>query len=132
MLDLALTPAIKVIDGEEIKGFNVSVGGKVGSGGLRLASPLGVFVRPEGAASLCSHVALLFRDHGSRRARNRARLAFLVDAWGVTRFRASTAPDNVASQGVLAKFGFVQTGSQMDEYDGEELVFEREGWSPSS
>ena len=61
--------------------------------------------------------------------------ALLEWAWrehGVTRFRASTAPDNVASQGVLAKFGFVQTGSQMDEYDGEELVFEREGWSPSS
>jgi RimJ/RimL family protein N-acetyltransferase len=54
-------------------------------------------------------------------------------AWrehGVTRFRASTAPDNVASQGVLAKFGLVQTGSQMDDYDGEELVFERDGWTP--
>jgi len=55
-------------------------------------------------------------------------------AWrehGITRFRASTAPDNVASQGVLAKFGFVRTGSQMDQYDGEELVFERDAWSPS-
>ncbi|RPI49459.1 MAG: NAD(P)/FAD-dependent oxidoreductase, partial [Acidobacteria bacterium] len=85
--DVALTPAIKIVDGEEIKGFNVSVGGKVGSGGLRLASPLGVFVRPEAAASLCSHITLLFRDYGSRRARNRARLAFLIDAWGVDRFR---------------------------------------------
>jgi len=56
-------------------------------------------------------------------------------AWrehGVTRFRASTSPDNVASQGVLAKFGFVHTGSQTDEYDGAELVFEREDWAPSS
>jgi sulfite reductase beta subunit-like hemoprotein/bacterioferritin-associated ferredoxin len=85
--DVALTPAIKNVEGEEVKGFNVSVGGKVGSGGLRLASPLGVFVRPEGAASLCGHITLLFRDHGSRRARNRARLAFLVDAWGVDRVR---------------------------------------------
>jgi RimJ/RimL family protein N-acetyltransferase len=54
-------------------------------------------------------------------------------AWrehGVTRFRASTAPDNLASQAVLARFGFVQTGTQMDEFDGEELVFEREDWSP--
>jgi NAD(P)H-nitrite reductase large subunit len=85
--DLALTPAVKIVEGEEIKGFNVSVGGKVGSGGLRLASPLGVFVRPEAAASLCSHITLLFRDFGSRRARNRARLAFLIDAWGVDRFR---------------------------------------------
>ena len=85
--DLALTPATRILDGEEIKGFNVSVGGKVGSGGLRLASPLGVFVRPEEAASLCSHITLLFRDYGSRRARNRARLAFLIEAWGVERFR---------------------------------------------
>jgi NAD(P)H-nitrite reductase large subunit len=86
--DLALTPAVKIVDGEEVKGFNVSVGGKVGSGGLRLASPLGVFVRPEMAASLCSHITLIFRDYGSRRARTRARLSFLVDAWGIDRFRA--------------------------------------------
>ena len=55
-------------------------------------------------------------------------------AWrehGVTRFRASTAPDNVASQAVLARFGFRRTGVQMDEYDGPELVFEREDWSPA-
>jgi RimJ/RimL family protein N-acetyltransferase len=47
---------------------------------------------------------------------------------GVTRFRAATAPDNVASQAVLARFGFREVGVQMDEYDGPELVFERDGW----
>ena len=47
---------------------------------------------------------------------------------GVTRFRAATAPDNVASQGVLARFGFREVGIQMDEYDGAELVFQRDGW----
>jgi RimJ/RimL family protein N-acetyltransferase len=47
---------------------------------------------------------------------------------GVTRFRAATAPDNVASQGVLAVFGFREVGVQMDEYDGPELVFERDDW----
>ena len=45
--DLALTPAIKTLAGEEVKGFNIAVGGKIGSGGLRLASPLDVFARPE-------------------------------------------------------------------------------------
>jgi ferredoxin-nitrite reductase len=59
----------------------------MGSGGLRIASPLGVFARPEEAAALCSHITLLFRDHGSRRARNRARLAFLVEDWGVEHLR---------------------------------------------
>jgi RimJ/RimL family protein N-acetyltransferase len=46
----------------------------------------------------------------------------------VTRFRAATAPDNVASQAVLARFGFREVGVQMDEYDGPELVFERDDW----
>ena len=86
--DLALTPATKSIDGEEIKGFNVLVGGKMGSGGYRVASALDVFVPPEAAAELCRHVTLIFRDHGSRASRTKARLAFLIDAWGVARFRA--------------------------------------------
>ena len=86
--DLSLTPAIKIIAGEEVKGFNIAVGGKIGSGGLRPATPLGVFCRPEDAASLCSHITLLFRDHGPRRARNRARLAFLIEEWGIDRFRS--------------------------------------------
>jgi ferredoxin-nitrite reductase len=85
--DLSLTPAIRIIGGEEVKGFNVSVGGKIGSGGLRPATPLGVFCRPAEAAAICSHITLLFRDYGPRRARNRARLAFLIDEWGVDRFR---------------------------------------------
>ena len=42
---------------------------------------------PEDAAALCSHITLLFRDYGPRRARNRARLAFLVEEWGIDKFR---------------------------------------------
>jgi len=86
--DLALTPAVKSIEGEEIKGFNVMAGGKMGSGGYRVATALDVFVRREEAAELCRHITLIFRDHGSRASRNRARLAFLMDAWGAARFRA--------------------------------------------
>jgi ferredoxin-nitrite reductase len=85
--DVALTPATREIDGREVHGFNVAVGGKMGSGGYRIASPLDVFVRPDEAATLCSHITFIFRDHGSRAARNRARLAFLVEAWGVEKFR---------------------------------------------
>jgi RimJ/RimL family protein N-acetyltransferase len=48
---------------------------------------------------------------------------------GVTRFRAATSPDNVASQAVLRRFRFRQVGVQIDEYDGPELVFERDGWT---
>ncbi len=85
--DLALTPAVKSIEGQEVKGFNVMAGGKMGSGGYRVASSLDVFVPQEEAAELCRHITLIFRDHGSRASRTKARLAFLIDVWGVARFR---------------------------------------------
>jgi ferredoxin-nitrite reductase len=85
--DLALTPAVKESDGVRIAGFNVAVGGKLGSGGYRIASPLNVFVRPEEAAAICSHVVMIFRDHGARELRAKARLAFLIEKWGVEKFR---------------------------------------------
>ncbi|MGK2965317.1 MAG: GNAT family N-acetyltransferase [Tepidiformaceae bacterium] len=44
---------------------------------------------------------------------------------GVTRFRASVDPANGPSLAVIAKLGMLQTGTQWDEEDGEELVFER-------
>lgn len=42
---------------------------------------------------------------------------------GATECVASTAPDNTASQAVLARLGFVRTGEAMDEVDGLEWVF---------
>jgi ferredoxin-nitrite reductase len=85
--DLALTPALKEINGAQVKGFNVAVGGKLGSGGFRMASPLDLFVTPEEAAAVCSHIVMIFRDHGARELRTKARLAFLIEEWGVEKFR---------------------------------------------
>jgi len=81
--DIALTPALR--DGTS--GFNVAVGGKLGSGGYRIASPLDAFVAPDEAVEVCSQIAFIFRDHGPRDARNRSRLAFLIEDWGVEKFR---------------------------------------------
>lgn len=86
--DLALVPAVREDASGIHAGFNVLVGGKMGSGGFTPARSLDVFVRPEDAEELCVQLIFLFRDHGSREARSRARLAFLVEAWGVDRLRA--------------------------------------------
>ena len=43
---------------------------------------------------------------------------------GVRRFRVSISPGNAPSLAMAAKLGFVQTGEQMDEIDGLELVFD--------
>ena len=53
-------------------------------------------------------------------------------AQGVDRFRAAVAPDNVASLAVIGQFGFERAGVQIDDIDGEELIFELDGWPPTS
>jgi ferredoxin-nitrite reductase len=82
--DLGMSPAV---DEDGAQGFNVAVGGKMGSGGMRLASPLDVFIPPSDAAALAAEITLLFNDHGVRGPRNKCRLAFLVEAWGAPKFR---------------------------------------------
>ena len=47
---------------------------------------------------------------------------------GVHRFRASVSPNNVPSLAIIRGFGFRQTGVQIDDIDGEELVFELDDW----
>ncbi len=85
--DISMTPAWATIDGAEVAGLNVAVGGKQGSGGPVFARSLDAFVRPAEAAEVCAAIALVFRDHGPRESRSKARLAFLLDEWGPERFR---------------------------------------------
>src|SRR3990170_1495463 len=87
--DVGMTPAVRDADGAS--GFNVAVGGKMGSGGMTVATPLDVFVERRDAAALAATIILLFRDEGSREQRSRARLAFLVEDWGIDRFREEVA-----------------------------------------
>ena len=75
------------------------IGGKMGSGGFRPATPLDVFVPTGGGRGrLCSQITFIFRDHGSRAARNRARLAFLDRGVGRRAIPArARAPDGSAA-----------------------------------
>ena len=82
--DIALVPAKK---GQRL-GFNVLVGGKMGSGGFTVASHLNVFVEIYQAAAAVVELIKIFRDHGPREARSRCRFAFLVEKWGIPRLRA--------------------------------------------
>ena len=82
--DIALVPAVS----GDREGFNVLVGGKMGSGGFTIASPLDVFIGPSGAAALVAELIRIYRDHGPRDARGRCRFAFLIEEWGLHRLRA--------------------------------------------
>jgi ferredoxin-nitrite reductase len=86
--DIALVPSVRELEGESVAGFNMLVGGKQGSGGYMPAKSLDVFVRPAEAAQLCGQAVLIYRDHGNREVRTKARLAFLIQERGVGWFRA--------------------------------------------
>src|SRR5436305_3978394 len=82
--DIALVPAKKA----GRIGFNVLVGGKMGSGGFTVASPLNVFVEVFQAAAVVVELVKIYRDHGPREARSKCRFAFLIEEWGLSRLRA--------------------------------------------
>ena len=82
--DIALVPAKK---GGRL-GFNVLVGGKMGSGGFTIASHLNVFVEIYQAAAVVEKLIKIFRDNGPREARSKCRFAFLIEKWGIPRLRA--------------------------------------------
>lgn len=85
--DIGLAPAVRAMGAREVRGFNVLVGGALGSAPARLGSPLDVFVTPREAPWLCGLIVEIFRDHGARDGRHRARLKFLLERWGLARFR---------------------------------------------
>jgi ferredoxin-nitrite reductase len=81
--DIALVPAIQA--GRQ--GFNVLVGGKMGSGGFTVASALEVFVEPVQAVEVVVELIKIFRDHGPRGSRTKCRFAFLIEEWGIPKLR---------------------------------------------
>jgi ferredoxin-nitrite reductase len=83
--DIAFTPAEKIVNGENIKGFHVAVGGGL-SAQPQLAQNVDIFVRPEEVLKVAVAVATIFRDFGYREKRNHARLKFLVADWGIRKF----------------------------------------------
>jgi len=86
--DLALVPAYQDAGGAKVVGLNVLAGGKLGSGGYRIATPLDIFVTAMEAVEVCRAIIQVYRDSGYRESRNNARLAFLLDDWGEAMFRS--------------------------------------------
>ncbi len=85
--DLAFEPASKEIDGEEVMGYNVRVGGGLSRNEPRFARDIDVFATPEQAVEVAGGISALFRDHGDRENRYNARIKFLVDEWGPEKIR---------------------------------------------
>ncbi|MCI0464766.1 MAG: NADPH-dependent assimilatory sulfite reductase hemoprotein subunit, partial [Gemmataceae bacterium] len=87
---------LAVVEGGSIVGYNVLVGGGMGmthgnaSTFPYLAKPI-CYVPARAVVGAASAVVKLFRDHGNRADRKRARIKYLVHDWGVEKFRAVLA-----------------------------------------
>jgi sulfite reductase (ferredoxin) len=89
--DIGIVPVLN--DNNELRGFTLLVGGGLGqSHGAKdthpvLAKPL-TTVRPEGLLEVCQAIVKVQRDHGRRDDRKFSRMKYLVEAWGIERFKA--------------------------------------------
>lgn len=83
--DIAFVPAYK--NGE--LGFNVVVGGFFSAKRCAAAIPLNAWVSPnDEVVDLCRAILTVYRDHGLRVNRQKARLMWLIDEWGIDKFRS--------------------------------------------
>jgi ferredoxin-nitrite reductase len=82
--------AIEVTDGHGIEPgiwFRLALGGITGHHDF--ARDTGVIVRPKDAAKVADAVVRVFIEHGDRTNRNKARLKYVLDAWGFEKFLAA-------------------------------------------
>ncbi|MFM6282718.1 MAG: ferredoxin--nitrite reductase, partial [Dolichospermum sp.] len=70
-----------------VLGFNVIVGGLFSAKRCQAAIPLNVWVSAGDVVSLSKVIVEIFRDHGLRANRQKARLIWLLDEWGIEKFR---------------------------------------------
>jgi sulfite reductase (ferredoxin) len=84
---------LAIVENGTIVGYNVLVGGGMGmshgnaSTFPHLGQPI-CYVPAAAAVGVAEAVVRLFRDHGNRSDRKRARIKYLVHDWGVDKFRA--------------------------------------------
>ncbi|CCI19458.1 Ferredoxin--nitrite reductase [Microcystis aeruginosa PCC 9807] len=86
--DIAFVTAYK--EGE--LGFNVVVGGFFSAKRCEAAIPMNVWVRPnQEVVDLCRGILEVYRDNGLRANRQKSRLMWLIDEWGIEEFRTRVA-----------------------------------------
>ncbi len=84
---------VALLQGETLEGFNVLIGGGMGMTHgdketfPRLADPM-AFVTSDQLVAVAETIVTVQRDHGDRKDRKHARMKYLVQEWGVAKFRA--------------------------------------------
>ncbi|MBI1341542.1 MAG: HEPN domain-containing protein [Terrimonas sp.] len=87
MHDLGALPRIKIIDGKEIRGFKILVGGGLGAQ-PHLAITTHEFLEEDRLIPYLEAVLRVFDRHGERNSRHKARIKFLIQKIGIDAFNA--------------------------------------------
>lgn len=88
--DIAFVPAFRDGQKDSEFGFNVVVGGFFSASRCEPALALNAWVPANGeVVELCRAILELFRDHGPRAKRQQSRLWWLIEEWGLDKFRAA-------------------------------------------
>src|SRR5690606_4234023 len=83
--DLGFIPKIKHLDGEEVRGFKVLLGGGLGSQ-PREADSVAEFLETDQLIPFIEGVIRIFDRYGERAKRMKARMKFLIKSWGPEAF----------------------------------------------
>jgi ferredoxin-nitrite reductase len=75
----------RTVGGSEERGYGIKVGGGL-SAAPKMAQTLQCYLRPEQVWPVVKAVSIIYRDHGYRHQRQKARLKFLMADWGHERF----------------------------------------------
>lgn len=81
--------AVEVVDGAGVEPgiwFRLLLGGITGH--KDFARSTGLYLKPEEATEIADAIVRIFIDHGDRTDRSKARLKYLLDAWGFDKFVA--------------------------------------------
>jgi sulfite reductase (ferredoxin) len=84
--DLGFTAVTREVDGKEKRGFQIVVGGGLGAVPYQ-AKVFDEFLAPEQILPTAQAISRIFARHGEKKTRSRARMKFLVDKWGIEKFK---------------------------------------------
>ncbi len=85
MHDLGVIPKVRIMDGKEVRGFKVLVGGGLGAQPF-LAKTAFEFLEADQLIPYIESVLRVFDRHGERSSRHKARIKFLIQKIGMEEF----------------------------------------------
>jgi sulfite reductase (NADPH) hemoprotein beta-component len=115
---------IAIVEGGELRGYNVSIGGGMGATHgdpetyPRLGDVIG-FVTPDQVITVATAVVTAQRDFGNRVVRKRARLKYTIDDRGLAWFKAEVERRAGFSIADARPFNFVHNGDRFGWVEGE-------------